>query len=196
MKIKFVSGHKAGTIEHLQPSIANTLIAAGLAEHIPYKNYVERLAEEGRASQTAQDPAIVSWGISLGNRNGKDFISARCSRPNCSTLVYDGLPTALESITFCHSCGGGAPEKIPAAVCEQYRSVYRKPVNVGSDEAKCFEAVRALTASDPKIQPFGPKEGVPVDPSRKNYGIDNYKPSPGDNQKADLALSNPVFKKK
>jgi hypothetical protein len=177
MKIKFVSGPKAGTVEHLQPSIANVLIASGMAEHIPYKNYVERLAEEGRASQTAQDPAIVSWGISLGNRNGKDFISARCSRPNCSTLVYDGPPTGIESITFFHSCGGGAPpENIPAAVCDQYRSVYRKPVNVGSDEAKCFEAAHALKASDPPIQPFGPADGT-ANPKYTNHGIDAYKPS-------------------
>jgi hypothetical protein len=195
MKIKFVSGPKAGTIEHLQPSIANVLIASGLAEHIPYKNYAERLSEESAALQAAPSPT-VQWSCALGNINGKHFISARCSRPNCSTLVYDALPTALESITFCHSCGGGAPEKIPAAVCEQYRSVYRKPVNVGSDEAKCFEAARALNASDTKIIAFGPEKDVPIDPSRKNYGIDNYKPSPGDNQKADLALSNPVFKKK
>jgi hypothetical protein len=46
VKIKFVSGPKQGTIEHLQPSIANVLIASGMAEHIPYKSYVERLNEE------------------------------------------------------------------------------------------------------------------------------------------------------
>jgi hypothetical protein len=50
-KVRFLTGPKAGTIEHIKPQVAETLVAAGLAELIPYKNYVERLKEEEEQRQ-------------------------------------------------------------------------------------------------------------------------------------------------
>ncbi len=58
MKIKHLFGPKSGTIEHIDNSTGNLLIAAGLAEHIPYKDFRERLREEGQGMQTP-DPNFV-----------------------------------------------------------------------------------------------------------------------------------------
>lgn len=186
MKIRFVSGPKQGTIEHLQPSIANVLIASGLAEHIPYKNYAERLSEETAQLQPSLPDATVRWSVGAGIKTGKPCISARCSRPNCTTLIYDGPPKTLESLTFCHTCGELSIEMIPAAVCKQYRSTYQQSPNLSEDAAKCFEVARSLNAVDTPIQPFGPKDNALADTAKySNVGIGNYKPSPGDNQPAE-----------
>ena len=150
MKIRFVSGPKSGIVEHLQPSIANVLIASGMAEHIPFKNYAERLSEESaQANKNLLPPVVVTWVNAFGNLNGRHYISAKCSRATCGTLVYDGRPSALESITFIHSAGCGQPEKIPAAVCEKYRSAYRAPATLGRDEvAHAIAASPARTKED------------------------------------------------
>jgi hypothetical protein len=176
MKVKFVSGPKTGTIEHLQPSIANVLIASGMAEHIPYKNYAERLCEVN--AQPSLPDATVRWSVAAGIKTGKPCISARCSRPNCTTLIYDGPPTTLESLTFCHTCGELSIEMIPAAVCKQYRSTYHKPTNLSDDQAKCFEVARSLNAVDTPIQPFGPADDKLRDAAKySNVGLGHYKPS-------------------
>jgi len=66
MKVRFTSGPKQGTIEHLPPHICQPLIAAGICEHVPYKtqngvpDYVQRLREE--ASPVAPPP-VVEWGV-------------------------------------------------------------------------------------------------------------------------------------
>jgi hypothetical protein len=187
MKIKFLSGPKSGTIEHINNQTGGILVAAGLAENIPYKNYVERLSEENAQLQPVLPDATVRWSVAAGIKTEKPFISARCSRPNCTTLIYDGPPKTLESITFCHTCGELSIEIIPAAVCKQYRSTYHKPVNLSDDEAKCFEVAREMNAVDTPIQPFGPAdEKLRAAAKYTNVGMDNYRPSPGDNQPAEL----------
>ena len=60
MKVRFISGPKINTTEHVANDIGRTLVAAGLAEHIPYKDFRERLAEE---SSPAAKPTPVEWGI-------------------------------------------------------------------------------------------------------------------------------------
>jgi hypothetical protein len=37
--------------------------------------------------------------------------------------------------------------------------------------------------------------GHPVNPKHNNYGRENFQPTPGDGQKADLSKLSPVFKK-
>src|SRR5271155_4650140 len=105
-KIKFTSGPKSGLIEHVRPQVAETLVAAGLAELIPYKNYVERLQEEEavRQSSLPQTAPTVKWSVGRGERNGRVFISAQCSSSACgSGFFFDGAPAAADTLTFIHS---------------------------------------------------------------------------------------------
>jgi len=60
MKITHKNSPKAGITEHLPPLVAQTLIAAGLADAVKYKSYVERLNDE-QAAMT-KTPPVVSWG--------------------------------------------------------------------------------------------------------------------------------------
>jgi hypothetical protein len=199
MKVKFTSGPKAGTIGHLQPSIANTLVAAGLAEIIPFKNYVERLQEEEavRQSSLPQVTAKVTWSVGKGDRNGRYFISAQCSNSQCgSAFFFDGAPNAADKLTFIHSCSGTAPEKVPAAVAEQYRKLHRVPAVLGHDEVSYHFAARPQPSQVVDLSHLkGPQNGLTADPRHDNYGISNYSPNPGDGQPSDLSQFSPVFKK-
>ena len=96
MKIKFIPpSPKAGTIEHIDNATGRTLIAAGFAEEIKYKNYVERLAEEGQGMQQQPDPNFVQ-GIQYSVRErqfgsintGHAFIERRSGS---ETLFFDTL---------------------------------------------------------------------------------------------------------
>jgi hypothetical protein len=146
MKIKFVSGPKTGTIEHLQPSIANVLIASGMAVELKYSSYVERLQEEERARQKSLpvQQADVTWGVAQGQITHRFYIFAKCSAPNCSQLIYDAPPTTeLDKLTFNHSCGcSQTSERVPAATAEQFRKLWRAPLTVGKDEAAYHFAAR------------------------------------------------------
>jgi hypothetical protein len=200
MKVKFTSGPKQGTIEHLQPSIANTLIAAGLAELIPFKNYVERLQEEEavRQSSLPQVTSNVTWAVVKGAFSERYHISAKCSRTNCTALAYDAPPSlALESITFYHSCGGSAPEKIPAAVAAQYRNLFKPPAEVSLDLVNYYHNCHKSKGDGERVDLYAPQKinGVvvgppvlfdhPVNPAHNNYGWENARPNPGDGQPAD-----------
>jgi len=60
-RIKYIApSPKAGRIDHVYPHIADTLVSAGLAEHIVYKDFRERLAAE--FSPPAVAP-VVEWGV-------------------------------------------------------------------------------------------------------------------------------------
>jgi hypothetical protein len=177
-KIKFTSGPKSGTIEHVKPQVAETLIAAGLAELIPYKNYVERLQEEEavRQSSLPQVTAKVTWSVGKGDRNGRYFISASCSNPQCgSAHFFDGAPAAADKLTFIHSCSGTAPEKVPAAVVEKYRKLHFTPATLGADEASYHFAARPQPSQRVDLSHLkGPRDSVAADPRHNNYGIGNY----------------------
>jgi hypothetical protein len=61
MKIKFLSGPRAGQFDHAPISQeTDLLVKAGLIEVIPYKNYQERLADTMSKPATA---SVVSWGV-------------------------------------------------------------------------------------------------------------------------------------
>lgn len=99
MKIKFTNGPKQGSVEHVKPQVAETLIAAGFAEHVPYRNYVERLSEETALLAAAQqpDPNFVQ-GVQYSVRErqygsvnvGHAFIERRSGS---ETLFFDKLET-------------------------------------------------------------------------------------------------------
>jgi hypothetical protein len=143
MKIRYSEFHPDPSLrgkinDSLPRSRAQAAVDSGLAVEIPYTSYRERLASEEasrQASLPAPPPVKVSWEVTCGILNRRWCISAKCSR-GCS-LFYDEHPSAgaIESLTFCHSCSGCAPEKIPAAVAAQYRKQFAPPTTLGADEA-------------------------------------------------------------
>jgi hypothetical protein len=192
MKVKFTSGPKQGTIEHLQPSIANTLIAAGLAELIPFKNYVERLQEEEavRQSSLPQAAPTVKWVVKKGMLTERWAITASCSRPNCSAFYFDGDPGkiidkkgveegffsikstrtngSIENQSFIHSCSGTASEKIPASICAEYRAKKKSEniTTVGADEAHFYKNCQPSKGDGERVDLYAPQtiNGVVVGP--------------------------------
>ncbi len=124
-------------------------------------------------------------------------------------MLYDAPPSSsLESLTFCHSCGGTAPEKIPAAVAAQYRNLFKLPAEVSLDLVNYYHNCQKSKGDGEPVDLYAPQTingvvvGPPalsdhvVNPKYNNYGRENFQPTPGDGQKMDLTPSNPVFKKK
>ncbi len=61
MRIKYLpSSPTAGQVEHIANSVGETLIAAGFAEEIKYRDFRERLAAE---ASPAAPPLKVEWGV-------------------------------------------------------------------------------------------------------------------------------------
>jgi hypothetical protein len=154
MKIKFLPpSPKAGTIEHIENQTGRTLIAAGLAEAIPYKDFRERLRDE-TPQAFAPVTATVTWTITQGSRSGAFGITAKCSNSNCSTFCFDQHPDtmrgklyALEHLEFVHSCGGSVPETVPKEICERYRKLFKVPKDLGRDMGQYYR----LAAPQPSL---------------------------------------------
>jgi hypothetical protein len=91
MQIRHLNSPKAGLVEHIDNATARTLIAAGFAEPVPYKDFRERLAAES-TSQTAG--TIVSVGVS-GTAWGFDGSCSQFRQPviifkrGAETVYYD-----------------------------------------------------------------------------------------------------------
>ena len=86
MKVKFLSGPKQGTIEHLQPHVCQPLIAAGICEHVPYKDFRERLAAETLSTTTP----VVEWGVL--DAEGPGSIVRVIKRASSNLTYYDSPP--------------------------------------------------------------------------------------------------------
>lgn len=131
MKIKFVSGPKQGAIEHLQPSIANTLIASGLAELVPYKGFRERLAEESNMNRSHVRAGAVApeffttpvWSAKQLIHSGKVVVEKRFGT---ETVAYSTPPA---------DC--------PPAVVRAFESLTTKPDTLAADQLAREAAVRA-----------------------------------------------------
>lgn len=167
MKIIYVApSPRAGQIDHLQPHRAQALIDSGFAQAVPYKDFRERLREEEAARQSALAPvyAEVKWAVAQGIISGKYYISGKCSAPNCTALNYDGAPT--DNLTFTHSCGCACshPEKVPAAIVEQYRKLKKsQPVTqLGRDEA-----VAAVLGAPQPSKPVDMTRILPANPTQE-----------------------------
>lgn len=189
MKIRFTNPNstKYGREEHVENTIGKTLIALGEAEVVPYKDFRERLRSENPTAFAPVAAATVQWSVSQGMVNGRYYVSAKCSQPQCTTLAYDAPPSAaLEAITFLHSCGcTSGPEKVPASVVAQYRKLFKPATTLGRDEAAYFKDARPQPSLpvDPKTYLF-PIVGTPREGNEKE-GLLNYAPNPGDGKPLD-----------
>jgi hypothetical protein len=214
VKIKFLSGPRAGQTSHVPNSQEYQVMAsAGLIEIVPMaaRGSAEWLRDMKERSEALNPPVQpkVTWSVGKGDRNGRYFISAKCSNPQCSEFFYDGAPNSADKLTFVHSCSGTAPERIPVEVSDQYRKLFKLPAlgaELPADEAAFHYAARPQPSRP--VDLYAPQKneqgdivgppilgGHPVDPKHSNYGIGNFQPSPGDGQKADLSKLSPVFKK-
>ena len=78
MKIKYLTGPKAGQVDHVPNSQEfQVLAAAGLIEIVPYKNYQERLAAEMPKPTPATS---VQWGVRHNQAGGEN-------QPRSVTLI-------------------------------------------------------------------------------------------------------------
>jgi hypothetical protein len=202
--------YQVGTRHHVATSVAERYIQHKVAERYKYKSVAERLSSEEaeRARLNPVPPAKVVWTVVKGAVSERYHISAKCSRANCTSVLYDAPPSSsLEQLQFLHSCGGSAPEHIPAAVAAQYRNLFTPATEMTADVAAYHYAARPQKSLP--VDLHGPQKnehgvivgppiigGHPVSPKHNNYGRENYQPTPGDGQKMDLTSSNPVFKKK
>lgn len=174
-------------VDDIDNIAARGVIASGLGEQLKYSGYQQRLQLLSQV-RTAQEAARVTWTNTFSEISGRHSISAKCSRLNCSTLNYDGPANAsLEALAFHHSGGCGAPERIPAAVCAQYRKVK------GSEPPKTnlspSELAYAIAASPARTKAdFDAEEAVANakarfedvaarDPQQNGYGRENYRPT-------------------
>jgi hypothetical protein len=136
MKIKFLSGPRAGQTSHVPNSQEYQVMAsAGLIEIVPMaprgtSQWLEDMKERSAAFTPPLADAQVTWLVAKGALTERYGITARCSRANCSSFFFDGHPDAwrdghylLEHLEFVHSCGGGAPVQVPASICNEYRRV-------------------------------------------------------------------------
>ena len=192
--------YQVGTRHHVATSVAERYIQHKVADRYKYKSVAERLSSEEaeRARLNPVAPAAVTWAVKKGALRERYYISAKCSRANCTVLAYDAPPsTVLESLTFCHSCGGFAPEKIPAAICDQYRKLFTPLAEVGADVANYYHNCAKSKGDGERVDLYAPQKinGVivgppvlfdhPVNAKFNNYGHENFQPNPGDGQPVD-----------
>lgn len=189
MKIQFVSpSPRAGEIVHIDNQTGKTLVASGFAREIPYKDFRERLRAE---NPQAFEPVVatVQWSVAQGMIIGRFAIRAQCSSGKCSSLFYDSSPDHAASVKFVHSCGCQNVETVPAAIVEQYRSLWKKPVTLGHDVAvaakmafptpsKPVDLYRITDAAGNPMQPIaGPRPGATlVEGDEKSQLVGAYQP--------------------
>jgi hypothetical protein len=165
--------YQAGEVVHCPTSVGEGWIFDKVAERVKYKSYVERLRAEEAAKPEVF--ATVKWVVAQGAVSGRYYISAACSCANCTTVTYDGSPSAALELVFTHSCSAsGFAEKIPASIVAQYRRLHKPVTKYGNDEALAFhlgapqksEPVDLYTAKvvngvrQPPIA--GPQNGEPI----------------------------------
>jgi hypothetical protein len=91
MKIRFLTGPRAGQIDHSRNSQeAELLVKAGIIEVIPYKNFQERLAAESPKPAAAP---VVSWGVHHNQTENSIASRVTVSKTvNGETTIYSAPP--------------------------------------------------------------------------------------------------------
>jgi hypothetical protein len=133
MKIKFISGPKSGSYEHVENSVGHFAISAGLAELVDAREEANNLAYiREQNAKNVPDPtprfAVVLFGHS-GSEAGLYAIEMRQGAKNAERVVkYYGDPDSIHDAKnwdgsgFCSAFGWPVPE----AIREKYRQVYKK----------------------------------------------------------------------
>lgn len=142
MKIKFKNPNslKYGTIEHMENSVARTLIAMGEAEAVPYTGYVQRLSEESALrTKTAAGDAVPefftapTWNVKQHQRSGKVVVEKRAGT---ELTTFDGPPSDCpENVRRAFAALVGAPDKTVADYFAREKAV--------RDQAEYNERIKA-----------------------------------------------------
>jgi hypothetical protein len=133
MKIKYLSGPRAGESAHVENSVGHFAISAGLAELVDAREEANSLAFV--RDQNAKNPpdlsprfAVVLFGHS-GSEAGLYAIEMRQGAKNAERVTkYYGDPDSIhdrknyDGSAYCSAFGWPVPEEIR----EKYRQVYKK----------------------------------------------------------------------
>ena len=148
MKIKYLPPSPNATVDfgygeigvnHVKNSDAGPLISAGFARHIPYRNYVERLAAEA-TSQTAgsfQNVSVdgVEWGF-----------DGSLSQFRVPVIIKkEGSTTTI----FCGPVAG-----TPAPIVKQFFEATNQPVNNAEGALEAAQNRQALQAEADKTATY------------------------------------------
>ena len=100
MKIKFLSGPRAGQIDHAPISQeTDLLVKAGIIEVIPYKGYQERLKAEEELRMASQPKIAAQWGIRRIMYTNKGLCCVVVKMDGPETTFYDSPPTGCPRAT-------------------------------------------------------------------------------------------------
>lgn len=146
MKIKFLSGPKAGQVSHAPYSQQTQLmIDAGLIEVIPMPPYgsagwLAARNEQAASVTTPPPPALVTWGVGEGLYTKRVHITGKCSRATCGVFRYEGDVPGAATAQFLHSCGADAhPEPVPANVLKEFaRQKGTEQITITPDEGNAM----------------------------------------------------------
>ena len=100
MRIRFIEpSPRAGEVTHIDNITGRTLIASGFAELVPYKDYRERLSQEGQVGSdgTNVNPNVVSgveWGVLQPEITTNPVCIIR--RFANETVYFDGVPDPVK----------------------------------------------------------------------------------------------------
>jgi hypothetical protein len=96
-KIQYIApSPKTGQIEHVRPDTARTLVAAGFAIEIPFKDFRERLREEGQGianNPNNTNPCVegTRWGVKDAGDSGFG-VAAIIKQVGSETTYYSSPP--------------------------------------------------------------------------------------------------------
>jgi hypothetical protein len=96
MRIKFLTGPKAGQVDHVPNSQEfQVLASAGLIEILPYKDFRERLNDEMAAMPKPTTPLVTTWGVrhvtAPGDLQPRNVIVVKTT-PTGDVTFFDGPP--------------------------------------------------------------------------------------------------------
>lgn len=204
MKVKYtdfcLNPALRGTTVHLPQHRAVALIDSGAAVEVPMARrgtteWLRDMKERSEAfNPTPLDHATVSWSITQGAMSQRYGITAKCSRSNCAQFCFTGRPDSLlpgtsyyiEHLEFIHSCGAGAPDRVPQAICDQYCKLFKPAANLSNDEAAYYRAAAPQVSKPLNWSTFaGPTTGALVEGSEAQDKM-QFLPNPGDGQRVEL----------
>jgi hypothetical protein len=132
----FNESHPDFGVRHIENGAGRMLIETWQAVEIPLPPRGSAgwlAARKAQSAPAATDRARVTWKVGKASISERVFISAKCSRENCSSFFFDGDENeirvhghlvGLEGYSFIHQHDDGVygPETIPAEILAQYRA--------------------------------------------------------------------------
>jgi hypothetical protein len=191
--------YHVGEKKHVRTSVGDNYVDRKEAVLVPFpeRGSADWLSARKNLSAILNPSAeaTVQWSVAKGEINGRFYIAAKCSQPNCSSYTFDGSPSASEGLEFLHSCGCvQVPEKVPAAIVAQYRKLWKPLTQMGKDEANAAFLARPqksepvdLTGKMANGLPLtGPRPGQPLVEGAEKSHLKMFLPNPNNGKHVDM----------